>query len=538
MDIKEKHYDLILIGSGIGALTVASLMAQYRNKKVLILEQHFKAGGFTHVFKREGKFLWDVGIHYIGDMDENSMLRKIFDLVTRNEVSWFKMPQIFEKFVYPGITFGENSDPEEYKKDLMSLFPEESKAIGHYFEDVQKVAGWHGRHMMLKALPPFLDKFGHAIDLIGADSALITTKEYMDKNFKSPKLKAILVSQWGDYGLPPSLSAFAIHALIVAHYLKGGYYPIGGSGVISQSIQKIIQEKGGRILLSREVQEILIQDGKAVGVRVKNRKKSEEAKQDVFEEYTADAIVSNAGAYNTYTKLIPSQHRIPFLDKLKSFTNHFPLTTNVTLYLGLKDDPKKMGFLGENYWIYSSFDHDQNFKEGIDWIEGDKPVPGAYLSFPSLKDPHAHGHTAEVIAFSDYEPFAKWKDQPWKERDEDYKNLKDSIRDRLLDYLEERFPGFKSNVEYAEVSTPLTTEHFTLHKRGTIYGLPCVPDRFREKEAPWFSPVTPIKNLFLTGADAASPGMSGAMMGGISAVAHLTDGLKMIQIFREAGKKR
>ncbi|MBM9576208.1 NAD(P)-binding protein, partial [Leptospira sp. 201903070] len=54
MDLKEKHYDLILIGSGIGALTVASLMAQYRDKKVLILEQHFKAGGFTHVFKREG----------------------------------------------------------------------------------------------------------------------------------------------------------------------------------------------------------------------------------------------------------------------------------------------------------------------------------------------------------------------------------------------------------------------------------------------------------------------------------------------------
>lgn len=537
MDIKQTHYDLIVIGSGIGALTVASLMAQYRDKRVLILEQHFKAGGFTHVFKREGKFLWDVGIHYVGDMDENSMLRKIFDLVTRNEVQWNKMPQIFEKFVYPGFTFGENSDPEQYQKDLISLFPEESEAIGNYFEDIQKVASWHGRHMMLKALPPFLDKFGHAIDLLGSKSALVTTKDYLDKNFKSQKLKAILASQWGDYGLPPSLSAFAIHALIVAHYLKGGYYPVGGSGVIAQSIQKIIEEKEGRILLSREVQEILIQDGTAVGVRVKNRRKSEETKEEVIEEYTADAVVSNAGAYNTYTKLIPSQHRIPFTEKLKTFADNYPLTTNVSLYIGFKDDPKKLGFQGENYWIYSSLDHDRNFMEGINWIESDR-IPGAYLSFPSLKDPHAHAHTAEVIAFSDYSPFAKWKDQPWKEKDEEYQKLKESIKDRLLDYIEERFPGFKDMVEYTEVSTPLTTEHFTLHKKGTIYGLPCVPDRFREETAPWFSPVTPIKNLFLTGADAASPGMSGAMMGGISAIAHLTDGLKMIQIFREAGKKR
>ena len=59
----EHHYDLILIGSGMGALTVASVMAQLRHKKVLVLERHFKAGGFTHDFKRQ-QFHWDVGLHY------------------------------------------------------------------------------------------------------------------------------------------------------------------------------------------------------------------------------------------------------------------------------------------------------------------------------------------------------------------------------------------------------------------------------------------------------------------------------------------
>ncbi|MCG6162365.1 NAD(P)-binding protein, partial [Leptospira bandrabouensis] len=71
----ETKYDVIIIGSGIGGLTAASILSQVANKKVLVLERHFKLGGFTHTFKRLGKFEWDVGIHYIGDLAEGSMLR-------------------------------------------------------------------------------------------------------------------------------------------------------------------------------------------------------------------------------------------------------------------------------------------------------------------------------------------------------------------------------------------------------------------------------------------------------------------------------
>ncbi len=67
MENKENHYDAIFIGSGIGSLTAASLLAQFKDSKVLILEKHFEPGGFTHEFKRkQGKYSWDVGIHYIG----------------------------------------------------------------------------------------------------------------------------------------------------------------------------------------------------------------------------------------------------------------------------------------------------------------------------------------------------------------------------------------------------------------------------------------------------------------------------------------
>ncbi|EPG72433.1 NAD(P)-binding Rossmann-like domain protein [Leptospira fainei serovar Hurstbridge str. BUT 6] len=530
--MENREYDVIIIGSGMGALTTGSLLAQFSDKKVLLLEQHFKAGGFTHVFKREGKFLWDVGIHYVGDMESGSALRKVFDLVTAGKVRWAAMPDVFEKFVYPDFTFSVRNDPSIYENDLIESFPEEKEAIRRYFHDIKKVASWHGRHMMLKALPPFLDTFGAALDLIGSSSALVTTGEYLDKNFRNQKLKAVLCSQWGDYGLPPKISSFAIHALIVSHYLKGGFYPIGGSGQIAQAVQDILKAHGGRIALSREVKEILVDNGKAIGVRVLNKRKTEEEGKEIEEIYYAPQIVSDAGAYNTFLNLLPTSVKLPYRQELESFSKVFPLTTNVTLYLGLKEDPRRLGFQGENHWIYSSYDHDKNFSEGYKWTEGGR-IPGVYLSFPSLKDPEAHAHTAEIIAFCDYKAFEFWKDQPWKERNETYKAKKAELIRRLLDYVEEKYEGFKDLVEYTELSTPITTEHFTLHRKGTIYGLPCVPDRFREVKSPWFSPKTPIENLTLTGADAASPGLSGAMMGGFSAFANMSGGMTVLQLFRK-----
>jgi len=72
-------WDAIVIGSGIGGLTAASLLARHAGKRVLILERHYTAGGFTHVFHRPG-YEWDVGVHYIGQVnDPASSLRAIFD---------------------------------------------------------------------------------------------------------------------------------------------------------------------------------------------------------------------------------------------------------------------------------------------------------------------------------------------------------------------------------------------------------------------------------------------------------------------------
>ena len=521
---KENHFDAIIIGSGMGALTTASILARLKNKKVLVLEKHFKLGGFTHTFKREGKYLWDVGIHYVGDMGKEEMLRKLFDIVTEGNVDWKKMNDPFERFMYPEITFDQYSSEEKFRSDLIEKFPSEKVAIENYFSDVKSFSNWATRQFTLKAKPALLNSESSSFKLIGAKSPMITTKDYMDANFKDPILKAVLVSQWGDYGLPPSESAFYMHAGLVVHYLKGGYYPVGGSGTIAESVKPIIEKNGGEMHIFSEVTEIILDNGKAIGVKVKQTK----GKNIIDKEFFAPIIVSDAGVYNTYTKLISKNIDLPNRENISNFVTG---ASSVTLYLGFKDDPAKLGFKGENYWIYNSIDHEKNFAEKDNLLLG-KPT-ACYASFPSLKDPKAESFTGEVISFVNYAPFAKWKNGEWKNRGTEYKELKEKITEGMLNFMEERFPGYKDMVAFKELSTPLTNEYFTDHKAGTIYGIPCTPERYTKD---WMGVKTPIENLFITGADACSPGISGALMGGFAAATVILGYNSMMGVMKDSAK--
>ena len=135
-----------------------------------------------------------------------------------------------------------------------------------------------------------------------------------------------------------------------------------------------------------------------------------------------------------------------------------------------------------------------------------------------------------MITFTDYSLFEKWKDLPWKKRGEEYTAFKEKIADTVVQTIEKRFPGFKDIVEYVEVSTPITNEHFTSHPDGAIYGLACVPERYNKEKSPWFEIQTFIPGLYLTGADAGgSPGIAGAMMGGLATTMKILGGREILK---------
>ena len=519
----NRNFDLIIIGSGMGGLTVASLMTQLKRQRVLLLERHFRLGGFTHSFTRPGHRAWDVGLHYVGGMAAGETGRQLFDLVTRRGVWWQRMPSPFEKFVYPDFTFDVPDDEASYRQALIARYPQERDAIETYFKDLHAVAGWYSAQIVAQAVPRTPAALIRIASRPRRALALSTTWAYLDAHVRDPQLRAVLASQWGDYGLPPSESAFAIHALVVGSYLGGGYYPIGGAGTIASSVADIVTANGGQCLVNHKVAEIIVSDGAAVGVRIES-----DARHGADLQFSARRVVSDAGAFTTFCDLLPQRVPIPFRADLERLADGHGF---VTLYLAFKESLAKLGFKGENHWIYDGYDHDALFKQHGAVLEG-RPK-GCYLSFQSLKDPEATGHTAEIIAFLDYASVEAWKSQPWHKRGDDYDRLKHRVAEGLLDFVDRHYPGFKTLVDYCEVSTPLSVEHFTGHRRGSVYGIPATPEGFR---LPYLRVATPVQNLYLTGADVASPGIMGAMMGGVATTARLLGSLGFFRIVAASKK--
>ncbi|MBV6494363.1 MAG: hypothetical protein LDLANPLL_02395 [Turneriella sp.] len=517
--LQTDKYDVIFIGSGIGSLAAASLLAQWENKRCLILEKHWQVGGYTHVFKRKRKYAWDVGLHYVGQIAPGEQIRRVFDTITAGKLEWNMMPDVFDKFVFPGLTFSHRSGVKHFHADLLKLFPEEAHALTMYFKDIEAVLIWFQRLEIGKNLPKALKWVAPLIQK-DVPFALQTTAEYLNMRFRNEKLRAIVASQWGDFGLPPSKSAFCIHAMVVNHFFNGAAYPVGTSESIAESIIPIIEAKGGKVLVNHAVQEILTENGKAIGVRVKNLRTVGENKKEAEFTFKAKIVVSCAGVYNTYAKLLNTPETAAYKEGIIAFNKRNPPVSHISTYIALRESVEKLGFKGENHWIYDTLDHDETFARRMDWINKGRP-PMAYLSLPSLKDPKAEGHTAEIITFAPYHEYEKWKDQPWHRREDAYKQLKDRAAKLLIQYVDERYPGFAGMVDFYEVSTPITTEYMTSHDQGSIYGLASVPERYDAKKSPWCQVRTPIKNFYLTGADTTSLGISGAMMGGVATCAHL-----------------
>lgn len=507
----QKTYDTIVIGSGMGGLATAAILSK-QGKKVLVLERHYTAGGFTHVFKRKG-YEWDVGIHYIGEMQrENSILKKLFDYVSDGELKWADMGDIYDKIIIGDKHFDFVKGVKNFKKQMVNYFPEEKQAINTYVDLVFKAVKTGKSYYFSKAISPFLNTLiGGFLKKSFYNYSDKTTYEVLSSLTKNETLIKVLTGQYGDYGLPPKQSSFSMHASVARHYFDGGNFPIGGSSQIVKTVDPVIEKFGGTILINAEVKEVVIENNTAVGVQMKDGK-----------IIRAKNIVSNAGIMTTYNKLLPSatveKHQLKAqLQKVN------PSVAHASLYIGLEGSPEDLKLPKTNYWVYpAEGDHDTCVKRYLDDLS--QPFPLAYFSFPSAKDPdwsnrYPDKSTIDVITLIPYEMFEKWSNTSWKKRGDEYDAIKEDISQRLLKELYKQVPQVEGKINCYELSTPLTTEHFVNYKNGEVYGLDHSPSRFRQ---PFLKPRTPIKNFYLTGQDIVTAGVGGALFSGVLSAMAIT----------------
>lgn len=509
---KKSGYDAIVIGSGLGAMTFGAIMAKM-GKKILLLEKHYVAGGFTHVFKRK-EYEWDVGIHYVGDVHKDFTFMSImFDYITDHKLKWQEMDEVYDRIILGENVYDFKAGKENFIEMLYERFPGHEAEIDNYIQTVSKASARNKLFFQEKAYPNLLSTIlGSFIRNGYYEFSDRTTKEVLDEISDNDELKAVIAGQYGDHGMPPGESSFVIQSLVNKHYWKGGAFPIGGCQRIAETIIPVIEKAGGAVAVRAGVEKIIVENGKATGVLMEDGTTLE-----------APMIVSGAGYLNTMGRLLdPSvQTAIGY----KPENGVAPSTSHVCLYIGLKENLRELGVGNTNYWVYPHNDHDRGVKEYLE--DPEKPFPVTYISFPSMKDPeweerYPGKSTIEMITLAPYKWFEKWEDERWKHRGEEYENYKEYFSQRLLKELYKQFPQLEGKIDYYELSTPLSTKHFCNYEHGEIYGLEHPPKRFRMTQ---LRAETPIKNLFLTGQDIVTVGIGGALMSGLITAIYVTGDL-------------
>ena len=497
-------WDAIVIGSGMGGMAAAAALSK-AGHTVLLLEQHQTLGGQTHSFSRDG-FTWDVGLHYLSCMSPDDRERALIDWLCDTPMDFVSLGAIYDVLHMGSAEPLSLSRPyEAQERDLKDRFPDQAKAIEAWTKALRE-----GRNTVMKATSTraMPESAGDVLHWwhrrANAKWISRTTKEVIDDLTDDPELAAVMAAQWGDHGGRPSKASFAMHSLIAASYLvSGSWYPVGGSAAFADHIIPTIAKHGGEARAGVRIGGLLFDGGTVVGVRTGDGT-----------EIRANVVLSDIGARETIDTLLPGDcgH-----EDWRAEIRALPASiANFTLFLGFEGDIEAAGATKANHWIYPTGEVD------VVWTDApDSAPPHMTVSFGSLKNPaHDPGprqkHTGQLLVWADWATVARWADRPVGARGGNYADFKRRAEETLMAMFERHFPRLAKLVVYRELATPLSTITFTRHRKGAFYGLDVTPERVM---CDGLRAKTPIPGLHLAGQDVLSPGIPGALWGGLLAAA-------------------
>jgi all-trans-retinol 13,14-reductase len=466
----EDEYDVIIVGSGVGGLVCGSLLSKW-GYKVLVLEQHYQVGGYCSSFMRKG-FIFNAGVEDVSGLWEKGPITYLLkELGLRKEDLFVKNTR---EYVFKGRHIRAES-LEEFIEILSGMFPDEKENIRAFFEEAEKayeecyreaevygtplpaelIAKVFGERKLLdypREHPHFYDWMNKSF------------KEKLDEYFRNEDLKALLCALLGYVGTTPDKTpASSALTACVSYYLHGGYFPKGGAQKFANSLRDFIVSHGGTVLVNHKVDRILVEDGKAVGVKSGDR------------IFRAPIVVSNVNAKTTFLELVGR-------DNLKK--------EFVEYIMGLKMSPSCfMVFLGLDMDLSSYPTLIKNMDDGYEIVINSN-------ADPSLAP---RGKASITILTS-----ASYEDFP-ERGTEEYMRKKQELSEILINKAEKLIPNLSRHIVVKDAATPKTFERYTFMPQGAIYSF----DQSIGVKRPYFK--TPIKGLYLVGAST-FPG------GGIEAV--------------------
>ncbi len=491
-----KNKSIMILGSGLGGLVCAYILSK-NGYKVRVLEKNTQIGGCLQTFKR-GNVKFDTGMHYIGSMEEGQILHNFFKYL--NLLDTVKLNRLddsgYDVISLKGETFKFASGYDNFVQTLAKSFPNNKSDIENYIKRVREIAD---------ASPLYnLRKINNNI-FIEADYIKTSVNEFIASITNNTKLQNVLAGNLPLYAGVKDKTPTYIHALINNFYIQSAYRIVGGSDIIAEQLANSIKSFGGEILTNSEVDEILCDNTKATSVRLTNG--------EILE---ADYFISNIHSQETIKKLNTKLLRKAYRDRINSLENTI---SNFTVYIKFKENTTP--YLNYNYYYYQDPDvWKANFYNP-------KKFPQSYLFMHQCHEPNPKfAQSAELIGYMRYDEVKQWENTSVGKRGEDYKEFKEEKARKLLNKLEESFPGINNNIESYYTSSPLTYRDYTATQNGSMYGI------IRDKNFPTqtlISQRTKVPNLFMTGQNINSHGILGVTIGAMITCAEFLGMNEIIQ---------
>ena len=470
-------YDVIVIGSGIGGLVAAGLLARY-GRRVLVCESHALPGGAAHAFQRQG-FTFDSGpSFYCGLADPTSCnpLREVLTVLGESIEAVAYDP--LGHYHFPDRTLAVYGDAERYQASLAEISPQAAIELRTLTEKMLAIYRPLGSIPTLALrsdgwlLPLLLQRFPKAMlqllpQLRGLGRSM---GDFVDATVQDPWLRQLIDLECF------LLSGMKAHETVAPEmaFMFGERaasvidYPIGGSGALVEALVRGLKRWGGRLRLGTHVDKIWVEHNQTQGVILKNG-----------ERVRAKTVISNATLWDTCNHLLeqtdlPENYRQTALDTpaVDSFMH---------LHLGIRAEGL------EDLTIHHVVVHD---------TDKDITTPGntCMISIPSVLDPSLAPAGHHVVHAYTLEPWDGWQ------RNKEYNAKKEAKAQPLIRALQRVIPDICDRITLKLIGTPLTHQRFLRRHRGT-YG-PAIA----AGQGLFPGCKTPIKGLYRVG-DSTLPGI-------------------------------